>query len=462
MLATYILIYLAITLAIGIFSSRFIKGSGDFILAGRRLPLFMAASALFATWFGSETILGASSEFVSHGFLGVIEDPFGAALCLILVGAFFARPLYKLGINTFGDFYRLKYGKRVELIAGICLVLSYFGWIAAQLVALGIMGELILGVPIEVGILVGAFIVLIYTISGGLWAVAITDTIQTVMIVVGLVVIAVSLTNSTDGFTEVVNHVPDHFYRFLPEGNFNDMMIYLAAWITIGLGSIPQQDVFQRVMAGKNEKVAVQSSYLGGIMYLTIGFLPLYIGLCANYIDPEYAQALDSESILPQIVLSHTGLGIQVLFFGALISAILSTTSGAILAPATILSENLLKPLFKKGITDKQELLLVRVSIIIVTAIAVRFAFKQGNIYDLVSVSSAMSLVSLFIPLVAGIYFKRKSEAAAICSIIAGFVIWFLTDLFESEVPALIWGLLASWAGWYVGMAMTIIRRRNK
>ena len=462
MLATYILIYLAITLAIGIFSSRYIKGSGDFILAGRRLPLFMAASALFATWFGSETILGASSEFVSNGFLGVIEDPFGAALCLILVGAFFARPLYKMGINTFGDFYRLKFGKRVEMIAGICLVLSYFGWVAAQLVALGIMGELILGVPIEVGILVGALIVLIYTISGGLWAVAITDTIQTVMIVVGLVVIAISLTNSTEGFTEVVNHVPNHFYRFLPDGNFNDIMVYLAAWITIGLGSIPQQDVFQRVMAGKNEKIAVQSSYLGGILYLTIGLLPLYIGLCANYIDPEYAQALDRESILPQIVLSKTGLGIQVLFFGALISAILSTTSGAILAPATILSENLLKPLFKKGITDKQELLLIRASIVLVTAVSISFAFKQGNIYDLVSVSSSMSLVSLFIPLVAGIYFRRRSEAAALCSIIAGFVVWLLTDLFESQVPSLVWGLLASWGGWYMGIALSMIKRRLK
>jgi len=462
LLATYILIYLAITLAIGIFSSRYIKGSGDFILAGRRLPLFMAASALFATWFGSETILGASSEFVSNGFLGVIEDPFGAALCLILVGAFFARPLYKMGINTFGDFYRLKFGKRVEMIAGICLVLSYFGWVAAQLVALGIMGELILGVPIEVGILVGALIVLIYTISGGLWAVAITDTIQTVMIVVGLVVIAISLTNSTEGFTEVVNHVPNHFYRFLPDGNFNDIMVYLAAWITIGLGSIPQQDVFQRVMAGKNEKIAVQSSYLGGILYLTIGLLPLYIGLCANYIDPEYAQALDRESILPQIVLSKTGLGIQVLFFGALISAILSTTSGAILAPATILSENLLKPLFKKGITDKQELLLIRASIVLVTAVSISFAFKQGNIYDLVSVSSSMSLVSLFIPLVAGIYFRRRSEAAALCSIIAGFVVWLLTDLFESQVPSLVWGLLASWGGWYMGIALSMIKRRLK
>lgn len=452
MLATYILIYLAITLAIGIFSSRFIKGSGDFILAGRKLPLFMAASALFATWFGSETILGASSEFVSHGFLGVIEDPFGAALCLILVGAFFARPLYKLNINTFGDFYRLKFGKRVELIAGICLVLSYFGWVAAQLVALGIMGELILGISIETGILLGATIVLIYTISGGLWAVAITDTIQTVMIVVGLVMIAISLTNSTDGFSEVVNHVPDHFYRFLPDGNFNDIMIYLAAWITIGLGSIPQQDVFQRVMAGKNEKVAVQSSYLGGIMYLTIGLLPLYIGLCANYIDPEYAQAVDRESILPQIVLSQTGLGIQVLFFGALISAILSTTSGAILAPATILSENLLKPLFNKVITDKQELLLVRVSIIVITTISVSFAFKQGNIYDLVAVSSSMSLVSLFIPLVAGLYFKRKSEMAALCSIIIGFVVWLIADYLETSIPSLLLGLLASMLGWIVGM----------
>ncbi|MCU0420983.1 MAG: sodium:solute symporter, partial [Cyclobacteriaceae bacterium] len=91
MLLASIVVYLLATLAIGYWASRKVKTSGDFMLAGRSLPMVLSASALFATWFGSETVFGASSEFLKGGVLGVIEDPFGAALCLLLFGLFFAR-----------------------------------------------------------------------------------------------------------------------------------------------------------------------------------------------------------------------------------------------------------------------------------------------------------------------------------------------------------------------------------
>ncbi len=194
MLSVFVALYLMVTVVIGLYSSRFIKNSSDFILAGRRLPFFMASSALFATWFGSETILGSSSEFFEHGLMGVVEDPFGAALCLVLVGLFFARPLYNLNIRSFGDFYLMRYGKRVEFIASICIVISYFGWIAVQLVALGVLFESVMGLSREVGMIIGGLIVCFYTWFGGLWAVAIIDTIQTVVIILGLLVIAILIT----------------------------------------------------------------------------------------------------------------------------------------------------------------------------------------------------------------------------------------------------------------------------
>ena len=100
MLLTFIAIYLLGTLFIGWFASKFVKTANDFAIAGRKMPTYVVASALFATWFGSETVMGASSEFVENGLLGVIEDPFGASLCLLLIGLFFARPLYKLNILT--------------------------------------------------------------------------------------------------------------------------------------------------------------------------------------------------------------------------------------------------------------------------------------------------------------------------------------------------------------------------
>nr|NAZ23759.1 sodium:solute symporter [Thermocrinis sp.] len=139
MLLLSIVLYILLTLAIGVYASTFVKNSKDYLLAGRNLPFFMATFVAFATWFGAETVLGASSQMAKEGLWGVIEDPFGAALCLILVGLFFAKPLYRLNLLTFGDFYRRFYGRKAEVVASLLLIASYFGWIGAQMLAIGLI-----------------------------------------------------------------------------------------------------------------------------------------------------------------------------------------------------------------------------------------------------------------------------------------------------------------------------------
>jgi SSS family transporter len=451
LLLTFIVIYLLITLLIGAFTSRFISTSDDYVLAGRKLPLVLATSALFATWFGSETILGASSEFVEHGLLGVIEDPFGAALCLFLVGLLVARPLYKLKILTFCDFYRDRFGKRTEILSSLCMVPSYFGWIAAQLVALGIIFNSVAGISISAGIIIGALAVMIYTYIGGMWAISITDFLQSVIIIAGLIYLASDLFAEAGGLQQVVHNTPDDFFRFTPEPDLEASVEYFAAWITIGLGSVAQQDVFQRVMAAKSSGVAVRSSYLAGFLYLTVGFVPLMIGLAASQVYPEVLAGLDdTQLMLPTVVLEHAGLGVQVLFFGALLSAIMSTTSGAILAPASILAENLIKP-YLKDQSDRNLLRYLRFSVVLIAGASVIMASIQTNIYDLVAQSSALSLVSLFVPLMAGMYWKRSTELGAILSIIAGMMVWIFFEMSDTDIPSLLPGLLASIIGMVVG-----------
>ena len=191
MLLLFIGGYLLLTLGIGWWASRRVHSTKDFVIAGRNLPMVVAASALFATWFGSETIMGASSEFVEHGLIGVIEDPFGAALCLVLVGAFFARPLYKLNIITFNDFFRIRFSRQAEVISALFMIPSYFGWIAAQLVAMAIILNTIAGLTLLQGILLCALIVVFYTYIGGMWAVSITDFLQTIMIIITITFIKI-------------------------------------------------------------------------------------------------------------------------------------------------------------------------------------------------------------------------------------------------------------------------------
>lgn len=449
MLILFILIYLALTLLIGWWASRQVQTTRDYVVAGRRLPLLIAASALFATWFGSETIMGASAAFVEGGLLGVVEDPFGAALCLILVGMFFARPLYRLNILTFNDFFRIRFGRAAELISAFFMIPSYFGWIAAQLVAMAIVFNVLTGLPLYQGIIFFTTIVTLYTFVGGMWAVSITDFVQTLMILGGLVVLALSLFEDVGGWEPLAEKIEPGFFRFLPEADFTSIVHYISAWITIGLGSIPQQDIFQRVMAAKDERTSVRAGYLSGLMYLTIGCIPLFIGLCAKILYPELQEG-DSQLVIPRVVLLHGGLTLQILFFGALLSAILSTTSGAILAPATVIGENLIRPLVKE-LSDKQLLFWMRISVLFVALCSAVMATLNSNIYELVGQSSALSLVSLFVPLTAGLYWRRASKAGTLFSMMLGMGVWLWFEWQETAIPSLIYGGLASTLGMILG-----------
>lgn len=457
----FIGLYLVGTLLVGWWASRKVRSAADFVLAGRNLPMFMVACALFATWFGSETVMGASSAFIQGGVRGVIEDPFGAALCLFLSGLLIARPLYKLGLYTFSDFFRIRYARSAEIASAIFMVPSYFSWIAAQLIALAILFQAVAGLDKVYGVVLCTGLVLAYTVVGGMWSVAVTDFVQTIAIVVGLAFVAVDMVVAVGGLEPMAAAAPKDFFRFFPEAEPVHIAHWLAAWATIGLGSIPQQDVFQRVMSAKSQASSVRACYWSAAMYLTVAALPLIIAYCGRMLYPGLAEGDAAQMMIPHLVLQHSGTGVQILFFGALISAILSTCSGAMLAPATVIGENLVRPLFTR-INDEQLLAVMRWSLVGVGIVTGIMATMRNNIYELVGESSAFSLVSLFVPLMAGLYWKRANATGALASMLAGLMVWLLTSVWygkpqESgdgywlQFPPLLYGLLASLVGMVVG-----------
>lgn len=450
MLLTSILIYLALTIAVGVWAARKVKGSGDFLLAGRSLPMVLSTSALFATWFGSETVFGASSRFLEGGLFSVIEDPFGAALCLILFGTFFAGKLYSMNLLTLGDYFKVRFGRRTEIVASVFMVPAYFGYTAGQLVALGLISNAVMGIPVWQGIAISAIVVTLYTYAGGMWAISITDFIQSIIIVVGLIILAIVMVNKAGGVSTVLTNVPASTFRFLPEGNFNSVVSWLAAWSVLGLGSIPSQDVFQRTMSSGSASVAVKSCYYAAILYLTIAMLPLFISLCVKYLYPAEING-DTQLTLLNMVMQHTALPVQIIFFGSLLSAIMSTTSSSMLAPAALFSENIVKPLTKQRLSDKQLLYTTRISLLVFSGISTILACLNSDIYELVGMSSILSLVSLFIPLTFGLYWKRSTSTGALVSIVTGMSVWFYFELFPAEIPSLVLGTLASFIGMIAG-----------
>ena len=450
MLLFSIIAYLVLTVLIGFWASNRVKSSDDYMLAGRSLPLMLSSTAMFATWFGSETVFGASSEFLHGGLYAVIEDPFGASLCLLLFGIFYVGKLYRMNLLTLGDFFKVRFGKRTELVASLFLAPPYVGYIAAQLVAMGLILNVVTGLHMWEGVVISAVVVTIYTYVGGMWAISITDFIQTIIIILGLVVLAWVLADKAGGAVHVLSEVPKEHFRFFPNFDFKEIVTYIAAWSVLGLGSIPSQDVFQRSMSSDSVKTAIRSCYIAAIMYLTIAMLPLFISICTRHLYPEFTSG-DTQLALPNMVLQHTTLPIQILFFGSLLSAIMSTTSSAILAPAAILSENLIKPLTSHRFSDKQFLLITKLSVLAFSILATIMACLRSNIYELVGESSILSLVSLFAPLTFGLYWKRSSSAGALLSMVIGMIAWIIFEICETSWPTLVPATLMSIAGMIAG-----------
>ena len=460
MLLTLVVVYLLITIVIGLVAAKRVKNSADFAIAGRRLPLVMIVTTTFATWFGSETVLGIPAKFIDGGLRSVVEDPFGAGTCLILVGLFFAGKLYRMTLLTISDYYRERYGRKVEIICSFIIMLSYLGWVSAQVTALGLVFNVLSfgAISLPVGMVIGVVSILAYTLFGGMWSVAVTDFIQMIILVVGLSILAFFAGNMAGGADKVVDFVVSRdLFKFWPEPSFKDMVFFFAAAITIMFGSIPQQDVFQRVMSANSEKAATRGPVLGGIFYILFAFVPMFLVASALLIMPEKTAELlkeDPQKVLPTLVLEKMPFLMQVLFFGALLSAIKSTASATLLAPSVTFVENIWRQ-FKPDMSDQQELKTMRLTVLVFSGLVLMYAIQmQGTpIYEMVSGAYQITLVGAFIPLVFGLYWKKASTQGAIFSIILGLLTWvlFLVTPASEEFPAQLAGILASLIGMLVG-----------
>jgi SSS family solute:Na+ symporter len=460
MLLWFVIIYWIVSVAIGIYAAKWVHNSKDFAVAGRRLPMYIVTATVFATWFGSETVLGIPAAFIKDGFKGVIADPFGSSMCLILVGLFFARPLYRMNLLTIGDYYRKRYSRPVEILTSLCIVISYLGWVGAQIKALGLVFSVVSDGAItqQWGMIIGASTVLVYTMLGGMFSVAITDFIQMIIIVLGMLYIGWEVSNLAGGVGTVVTHAATSGkLNLLPAPELKDMLWFLAAWITMMLGSIPQQDVFQRVQSAKDENTAARSSILGGVLYFGFAFIPMFLAYSASLIDPKMvAENLgkDPQLILPNLILSPIiPIFAQIMFFGALLSAIKSCASATLLAPSVSFSENIVRPFFPK-ITDRQFLTLMRVVLVCFTCMVTFFALNSdASIYQMVENAYKVTLVGAFVPLVCGLFWKRATNLGAMLAITFGLMVWIGMELFNPDglVPPQLAGLVASFGGMMAG-----------
>jgi len=460
MLLGFVILYLLLSVGIGLFAATRVHSSKDFAVAGRCLPLPVVTATVFATWFGAEAVLGISATFVQEGLRGVVADPFGSSMCLILAGLLFAPRLYRLNILTVGDYYRLRFGRTVDVLCTLCIVASYVGWVAAQFKVLGLVLNVVTegGVSQSAGIVIGALIVLAYTTFGGMFSVAILDFVQISVIMGGLLYIVSVVSGMTGGVGAVIEHAAAAGKLDLfPPPRLAEWIPFIGAWMTMMLGSIPQQDVFQRITSAKDERTAVRGSLLGGTLYFGFCFVPMFLAYAATLVDPEkfgLLLAKDSQLVLPMLILQYTPMAAQIVFFGAVLSAVMSCSSATLLAPSVALSENVIRPVLPE-MNDAEFLRLMRGVLVGFAGVVLALAlWSDASIYKLVVSTYKVTLVAAFMPLFAGLYWKRATRAGALCAILSGTISWIGMELIQS--PDTIWppqlvGFLVAGVGMVAG-----------
>lgn len=455
MLVACVAAYVALFVAVGLWASRRVRNAADYAVARGGFGPAVVAATVFTTWFGAETVLGIPAVFLKEGVGGLAADPFAAAGCLVLVALVFARPLFRLQILTLGDFFRDRFDRRAEVLLSVCIAFSYLGWIAAQLVALGVAFEAITGgaIPPRAGIVIGAAIVLAYTLRGGMWSVALTDFVQAIVIVAGLGYVAWAVAEAAGGAPRVFQAASAGGRLSFPRpADAGSWLALVASASIVLLGSVPQQDVLQRVKSARDESTAVRATLIGAVLYFVVACVPMFLVSAATLIDPAMVSALldrDPQLILPTLVVDRTPVLVQALFFGALLSAIFSTASGALLAPAVTIAENLVRPMLRDR-SDAAALRAMRATVLALAVAVTALALASTqSIYQLVNNSGKVVLATSFVPLAAGLFWPRATARGAFGSAVLGLAAWIAAELMApgAAVPPVLLGFAASALG---------------
>lgn len=415
-----ILAYVLIQLLIVVIVARRIRGENDYLLAGRRFGVGLATFTIFATWFGAETCIGAAGAVYQGGLSSSTADPFGYTVCLLLMGFVFAMPLWRRKLTTFADLFRQRFSPGVERLATLLLVPTSIMWAAAQIRALGQVISTSSDFNVELAIAIAAGVVILYTVYGGLLADAVTDLIQGVMVMLGLLILLVVAVNAVGGVPAAVAAIePQRLHLF--EGPPLEVM---ERWAVPILGSALAQELIAVILASHTPQVARRASLTAGAIYLVFGLIPVFIGLIGARLVPELAEP---EQLLPQVAQKYLTTLPYILFAGAIISAILSTVAGALLAAAALTSHNLVVPL-KPHLSAHAKVRVARICVVAGGVLAYVLARHAEGIYNLVEDASAFGSAGIFVAAVIGLFSSFGHVRAAYGALIAGTGTWIAGD----------------------------------
>lgn len=419
-----LVVYFTLLVGLALFMSGKMESEEDFLVGGRKFNLWLTTFCLFATWFGAGTLIAATDEVAAEGLKVTALEPLGAGMCLILAGIFFAKPLWEMKLMTYADFFRQRFGKRLEFLSVMLNIPIYVGWIAVQIVSLANILGVFFPVPVWVFMIGITLFACFLTISGGMWSVSITDSFQLMIIIIGLIYLLIKVSGMVpEGIVGLLGQVESEKLILIPHEKMGDLFNWIGVFSISALGNMTGQDLGQRMFSAKNANVAKLGCLIAGVGYIAIGSIPVILGLTASQTLGEF-----EGSVIPNLIKTYLDPVTAVILTLTIISAVVSTITSALLAPSSMLSHNYLKHKFP----DVGLLKLCKFGVILVALVSLVTAFAGEDVYGLLEASYAIGFVGFFVPVTVGLYSKKWDEKAILISVAVSLLIW-LPEMFGYE-----------------------------
>jgi Na+/proline symporter len=450
-----VIVYVLVQFVIGAWVSRRMSGETDYILAGRSLGVTLVTFSVFATYFGAEAIVATGGSVYEKGLTGALVDPFGYAFAILLTGLLLARALWTRGLTTFADLFRQRYSPGVERLVVAVLLPGSIIWAAAQVRAFGQVMSANSSLGLLTAITLAAVLVGAYSVVGGLLADAVTDTIQGVAVLAGLIILGAAVAIHLGGVSAGLAQVQaDKLALFEADDSLIDILERCAVPIC---GTLIAVELISRFLGARSANVAVIGASLGGLIYLTVGVIPIFLGLVGPMLLPEVDETEQAVARLAEVFLPGA---LHVAFVGAIVSAILSSVHTALHAPAAQISHNVIVRVVP-GLSERGKLWSVRLTVLALSVIAYVIAATSHGIHELVETASAFGGAGVFVVTLFALFTNFGGAMSAYVSVTAGLLLWlagkYIVGFPAPYLTSLVSSLIA-----YVGVALVEVRLQRQ
>jgi len=434
-------LYVVLMLGIGFYASRGAHSVTDFIVAGRNLPLWICSASIFATWFGTGIMMGAATSGYDRDMLLMLGEPFGSALALFLSGLFFARLYRRSRRLTWIEFFEARFGRLAGIFGAVADMTASIIWLGGILFTFGVLLEALTGLPMAVGVFGGLAVIAVYTMVGGMWAVALTDFVQTLILVLGLFILLYVVLDDVGGWSAITARLPEHSMRLIPlVHNPANWLDWIHVWMTLGVAAIAATPVIQRALSAKSEAVAQNSFYIATVLYLGIGVIPIALGLIASVTMPNLE---DPNAVLTALAVEHLHPIFVVVFVGAILSSIMSTSDSVLLGVASVVSTNLL-PLVRKNADATLRLWVARLTIPVAGLLATYVAFSASRVVEVLIDAAAPLLAGIIVPFILCFWWEKANRSGALAGMAGGLAGWSIAGTLDSSMPPDMIGFVVS------------------